>query len=117
MPDFEQVNNELAHRSFLHYLRLIDPKYDTEAAHIRFLADLLERIERGELEQEKLILTVMPRSGKSKLLSRYASWLLGRNEGKSLLLLSASQTLSVRNSRWIRDDVLSERYPWKVSIS
>lgn len=117
MLDVSAAQAELARRSFLHYCRLIDPKYDTNAKHIRFLADLLERIERRELEQEKLILTVAPRTGKSRLLSRYASWLLGRNEDKSLLLLSASQTLSVRNSRWIRDDVLSERYPWKVTIS
>jgi predicted phage terminase large subunit-like protein len=110
----QEAEREMARRSLLDYCRLVDRKYDTEATHIRFLADLLERVERGE--SEKVIITIMPRSGKSKLLSRFSSWWLGRNEGKSLLLLSASQSLSVRNSRWIRNDVMSEAYPWDVSI-
>jgi hypothetical protein len=109
-----ETGREMGRRNLLDYCRLVDPKYDTEAKHIVFLANVLERVERGELE--KVIVTVMRRSGKSKLLSRFSSWWLGRNEGQSLLLLSASQNLSIRNSRWIRNDVTSRAYPWDVSI-
>ena len=115
-PDVSGALQELARRDLLSYCRLIDPKYDVTLKHIVFLADLLSRIESGVFGKEKCIVTIMPRAGKSKLLSRFSSWWLGRNEGKSLLLLSASQSLSVRNSRWIRDDVMSPLYPWKVSI-
>jgi len=114
--DLDGASAELARRDLLTFCKRIDPKYDVTLKHVVFLADLLSRIESGEFGKEKCIVTIMPRAGKSKLLSRFSSWWLGRNEGKSLLLLSASQSLSVRNSRWIRDDVMSPRYPWKVSI-
>src|SRR5579862_1390986 len=111
----EEAARELARRDFLEYLRYIDPAYDTESAHIRFLIDLLERIEKGS--PEKAIITLMPRSGKSALLCKFAAFYLGRNRNKSLLLLSASQNLAVRNSRWIRNQIVeSGRYPWDVTI-
>jgi predicted phage terminase large subunit-like protein len=110
----DEAAREMARRSFADYLSYIDPKYDTMSPHICYLSNLLTRVECGEVE--KLIITIAPRTGKSRLLSRFSSYWLGRNEGQSLLLLSASQSLSIRNSRWIRNDVLSERYPWDVSI-
>ena len=109
------LDGELAKRDLIAYCRRIDDKYDTETPLVQFLAThVLNRVESGELE--KVIVTVCPRSGKSKLLSRFSSWWLGRHPGQSLLLLSASQSLAIRNSRWIRDDVTSDKYPWSVTI-
>lgn len=111
----DEARREIARRDFKEYCAFVDPAYDTESAHIRFLIDLLERIERGE--PEKAIITLMPRSGKSALLCKFAAFWLGRNTNKSLLLLSASQNLAVRNSRWIRNQIVeSGRYPWDVTI-
>ena|GEM_PF-6766613 len=81
--------------------------------HIVYLADLLERCERGEIR--KLAISAPPGHGKSRLLQTAGAWFLGRAR-RRLLLFSASESLSVRNSRAIRDIVTSEAYPWPARL-
>lgn len=57
------------------------------AKHQQVLASKLEAIERGEVR--RLIVTLPPRHGKSKMSSElFPSWFLGRNPSKRVLLLT-----------------------------
>lgn len=105
---------EIARRDLLCYCRRVDDKYQTPK-HIEYIAGLLDKVERGETL--KLGLVAPPRFGKSRIVTRFASWWLHKEPNRHLLLVSASQTLSIRNSKWIRADVQSPEYPWPVTIS
>jgi predicted phage terminase large subunit-like protein len=76
--------------------------------HIKKIAELLEDIEAGR--KLRVIITVPPRHGKSRLLQIFAAWYLGRNPSKNAITASHSAELAERNSRFTR--ALVEQYHW-----
>jgi predicted phage terminase large subunit-like protein len=109
-----EARREQGRRDLLSYATLVNPKYRTPR-HIQYLAGLLTAVERGEIL--KLAISAPPRFGKSRILAHFCGWWLGREPGRNLLLISAGQSLSVRNSKWIRSDLESGHYPWPSEIS
>lgn len=70
--------------------------------HVAAIAEVLERVERGELP--RVMLWVPPRHGKSELVSRtFAAWYLLRNPGKWVGLASYGADLAQQLSRIARD--------------
>jgi hypothetical protein len=65
------AQHELARRDLTDFARRLIPEYQAPP-HIRRLAELLERIERGD--QRRLLVTLFPGSGKSMLLQAFAAW-------------------------------------------
>lgn len=79
--------------------------------HIRYLAELLEKVERGEIT--RLGISIGPGHGKSTLLQLFVDWFLGRKPERRILTLSANEDLANRNSRSMRAIVRdSEHWPW-----
>lgn len=76
------------------------------AAHLRTIAGVLERVERGELK--RVIISVPPRHWKSSLASeKFPAWYLGRNPDKAIILASYALSLAETFSRSVRDTITS----------
>jgi len=73
-------------------------------AHLRILVQVLERVERGELD--RVIVAMPPRHGKSMTTSQlFPSWYLGRNPTKSIIASSYGQELASDFGRRVRNFV------------
>jgi predicted phage terminase large subunit-like protein len=101
--------SELARRRLLDFAQLVNPQFQAPR-HILYLADLLERVERGEIK--RLAISAPPGHGKSVLLQTFVAWFLGRKPERSILTISASESLAKRNSRDTQAIVVSESWPW-----
>ncbi len=108
------LRRELARRRFLDFATFVDPSYK-KARHLRALADILERIERGELK--RVIVTMPPRHGKSRTCSQlFPAWSLGRNPKREIVLAAYGSDLAEANSRRVRDIVSASEYPFDVTL-
>ena len=110
-----EARGEQGRRDLLSYATLVNPRYRTPR-HIQYLAELLTAVERGG-EIQKLGISAPPRFGKSRILAHFCGWWLGREPGRNLLLISAGQSLSVRNSEWDSGRPRVGTYPWPSQIS
>jgi len=104
----------LARNRLLDFSGRLYPNFDA-APHLRMLAELLERVERGEIK--RLIFTVHPGSGKSTLLQLFASWFIGRNPRRKVIEVSAGAELAERNSRAARGFFGEDAWPFDAKIS
>jgi predicted phage terminase large subunit-like protein len=83
-------------------------KYRPAKVH-RFVAEQLERVERGEID--RLMIRMPPRSGKSELAARsFPAYCLGRNPACQFIAASASASLAHDIGRSVRNLVKSEPY-------
>lgn len=103
-----------AQANVLAWARWLDPTY-LWPKHIRYLADALQKVERGEIT--RLVIECPPRHGKSQLTSKvFPSWYLGRNPDHRLVLASHTSSLAKTNSRDVRNALL-EHGPGVFGIS
>lgn len=85
------------------FTKLCDPDYTTSRFHVA-LAAKLERVARGECR--RLIVSVPPRHGKSRLTSiELPSWMLGRNPRLKCILASYSASLASHHSKAVRERI------------
>lgn len=102
------ARSELARRRLMDFCRYTDPSYHS-ARHLRLIADVLERVERGEIR--KVIIQVPPRFGKSELASvKFPAWVLGRHPEWRIIHTSYAASLSNSFSRRTRNLLADERY-------
>jgi predicted phage terminase large subunit-like protein len=92
----QAAQEELARRTLLDFAQRLVPDFHP-ARHLRYLANLLESVERGECR--RLLVTLHPGSGKSTLLQTFSGWYLGRNPRNKIIAASAGAELAERNSR------------------
>ena len=79
------------------------PRYD-RAPHLELVAEALEEIERGE--NDRLIIEMPPRHGKSELISvRFPAWVLGRNPRRTFISASYGDDLAHEMGRKARNIV------------
>jgi phage terminase large subunit-like protein len=81
-----------------------------EAEHLRQIADVLVRVEKGELK--RVIIAVPPRHWKSSLSSeKFPAWWLGRHPESSVIVASYAVSLAEKFSKSVREIIGSnERY-------
>lgn len=103
------ARQELARRRLIDFAELCVPNF-TAARHLRLLAELLERVERCELQ--RLIVTLHPGSGKSTLLQAFVPWLLGRNPARRIITVSNGADLAETNSAASRAILLDSSWPF-----
>lgn len=76
------------------------------AAHLRTIASVLERVERGELK--RVIISVPPRHWKSSLASvKFPAWYLGKHNDHSIIIASYALSLAEKYSVSVRDTIQS----------
>lgn len=105
----DAAREELARRALIDFAQRVVPGFQS-ARHLRYLADLLEAVERGDLR--RLLVTLHPGSGKSTLLQGFASWCLGRNPRLKIITASAGAELAERNSRASRALLMDSAWPF-----
>lgn len=89
------------------FCTLTFPQYRPARVH-EFMAEQLERVERGEIE--RLMLFCPPRTGKTELLIRFIAWHLGRNPDQPILYASYGADLAWEKSGEARAVVASEDF-------
>jgi predicted phage terminase large subunit-like protein len=78
-------------------------------AHIRAIADLLERAERGEVS--RIIITMPPRHGKTRIISNlFPAWYFGRNPGSEVIFTTYNQDLAEDNGRYVKNTIASDEF-------
>jgi hypothetical protein len=98
----------IARAGLIKFAEYIDPTQDRwyRAKHLRMIADVLERVERGELK--RVIISVPPRHWKSSLVSeKFPAWYLGRNSANAIILCSYALSLAEKFSRSIRETIVT----------
>ena len=94
--------------SLLDYAQHLQNTYKTPA-HVKFLAEKLEAVERGEIT--RLAISMPPRHGKSELASNFfPSWFLGRNPDKYVIFSTYAQELADDFGRKVRNTMRDERF-------
>ena len=111
----EKKLREQARRNFLAYCQYVDPRYETPR-HIRLLASKLQQValfiaSGGRQGIPRLMILMPPQHGKSQIASRnFPAWLLGLLPDSHIILTSYGESLATRHSRFIRDQIVDERY-------
>ncbi|MGB8964808.1 MAG: hypothetical protein WCB99_04110 [Candidatus Cybelea sp.] len=117
--DWSILNDELrraaARTNLLDFMTLMVGDDYSTPPHIVRIAELLKRVERGEIK--RLCVSVAPGAGKSTLLAAYAAWVLGRNPKRRLIACSAGQELADRDSRWARGYFEDPTWPFDAKLS
>lgn len=104
-----------ARRNFLFYCQYVDPRYETPR-HIQLLAAKLQQValfiaSGGKQGIGRLMILMPPQHGKSQIASRnFPAWLLGLLPDSRIILTSYGESLATTHSRFIRDQILDERY-------
>jgi len=107
----DAIQQELAKRDLLTFAKRMEPGFE-DPPHIRFLCDLLEQLERGEIT--KLCVSMPPRFGKSTLCSMlFPAWCLGRNSRRSIILANHSSELATGFSRKAKQYIESPEWPFR----
>jgi len=110
----EAAKAELARRSLLDFCKRMNP-YFSAPAHLRYIADRLEAVKRGEVK--RLAISVHPGSGKSTLLQHFAAWFFGQDARQRIIATSAGAELAERNSRATRGLFAEDEWPFPARIS
>lgn len=115
----EQLNKEqiefLTHAAknhLLNYCETINPSYDSQWFHEK-IADVLEDAYRCIVEKKKkrIILSVPPRHGKTKLASvDFPSWVLGKRPETKFIVSTYGADLAEKNGLETRDIIASDPY-------
>ena len=97
------------------FCQYVDLMFETPP-HIRLAVERLQQVERyietkGSEGIGRLLILMPPRHGKSELGSRkLPAWLLGKLPDSRIILTSYGADLATKNSRDVRDVVMSSRY-------
>lgn len=110
------VRRELARKRLIEFACWVDPEAEAStyqakhghnpyrAGHLREIADVLERVERGEIK--RLYVAAPPRHWKSSLVSeKFSLWFLARNPLQAIISVSHSANVALGFSRNVRDNV------------
>jgi len=91
MPDQPEII-EKCQSKLISFARIIYPNFK-DPWHLKKLAGILEKVERGELD--RVMIQFPPRHGKSVLTSQlFPAWFAGRNPNKKIILATGTQALA-----------------------
>lgn len=103
-PRLLDTVDRAARERLICFTQLCDPDYEATKFH-KYLAETLERVEAGT--DKRVIITVPPRHGKSRLTSvELPAWMLGRNPKKKIILASYATRLAKGHSTDVRNRLL-----------
>lgn len=113
MDETEQALFYMARNNLIHFAKSMIPDYYAEDFHEE-LAKKLTEVYEGE--EDRLIVSVPPRMGKSELCSRlFPAWCLGKDPSIRFIVTSYSQPLASDFSfdcrEYLRDDKYSKIFP------
>jgi len=99
--ELEYRRRKLAAQPFDAFLSRVDPDWQWNAPHLRFIRRYLADVTDGRTK--RLMIFLPPRHGKSEMTTvRYSAWALAQNPDKRVIVGSYNQTLANKFSRKIR---------------
>jgi hypothetical protein len=104
-----------ARRRFLPFVHQVWPRF-IEGRHHHIMAEVFERVERGELK--RVIVNLPPRSTKSKFASvLFPAWFRGKHPDAKVMEASHTASLSLDFGRELRNLINSEEYRRIFSVT
>ena len=95
---------ELARRDFFFYCKLKAPDFYTDDR--KFLVDFCNQLQEFYFSDEKvLVVNMPPRHGKSRTISCFVEWALGRDQTLKVMTGSYNETLSTNFSKNVRNTI------------
>ena len=89
---------KLARTNYKAYMQIVYHERWKCAKHLELLCELIEQVERGEIE--RLIITMPPRHGKSMTVTEsFPSWFIGKNPERRVIEVSYGSELAQRFGR------------------
>lgn len=105
----EILKRRKARVNFWAFCQYVDPKFFTDSKkHLKITADKLQKLSEGKIP--KLMLSMPPRAGKSYIISRFCSWLLGNNPEGSIMRNCYAASLAYTFSRHVRKFIQEDKY-------
>lgn len=106
---------DLARRYFWEFCRTISPDYYTDTkAHLRTLCDTLQQLYERKLFKPdgtyytKLMIEIPPQHGKSRTLTNFCSWVLGKSQQERVITASYNDDLAQDFSKYTRNIIQEE---------
>lgn len=108
MNELEQARfdlyTEAARRSLWYYCRIKNPKfYRSDRAFLKAMCDTMQDFLTST--KKVLVINMPPRHGKSFTASHFVEWMLGKDRTKKIMLGSYNESLSMRFSKLVRNDI------------
>lgn len=110
-----EVQAEFARRSFWRFCLLMSPDfYKPERIYLKNVCDTLQDLFEGKLVHDgriirNLLMEIPPRHGKSRTLTNFAAWVLGRDNTQKIITASFNDDLAQDFSRFTRDIIAEEK--------
>lgn len=109
IPDLRDIKIELSRREFWSFCKTISPDFYKESRpHLRQLCDRLNDFYHLN-DYNNLIIQMPPRHGKSRTLTNFSAWILGKNEDDKIITASFDDALAQDFSRHTRDIIQEEK--------
>ena len=103
-------------QDFWLYCQLKAPKYYTDSKpYLRTLCTVLQNFYEGKLIREdgqpyrKLMLNLPPRFGKTRTMTNFSQWMLGKNQQERIILGSYNDNTAGDFSKYVRDGIEEAR--------
>lgn len=116
LPTNKEIRIELARRSFWQFCKLLAPEfYKEDRVYLKTLCDTLQNLYEGKLVNERgevyknLIIEIPPRHGKSRTLTNFSAWILGKKHSNKIITASFNDDLAQDFSRFTRDIIAEEK--------
>jgi predicted phage terminase large subunit-like protein len=107
---YKSVRSEKSRRKFWEFCQTLSPEYYTEEKkHLKELCETLQLFYERKLLKpdgafyEKLIIEMPPQHGKSRTLTNFTAWVLGKNQKERIMTASYNDDLAHDFSRYTRD--------------
>jgi hypothetical protein len=113
-PTNNEVKSELSRRFFWKFCKTISPDYYTDdKPYLKKICDTLQNLYEGKLLKNNgtpyrnLNIEIPPRHGKSRTLTNFSAWILGKDNTNKIITASYNDDLAQDFSRFTRD-IISE---------
>src|SRR5690349_5911750 len=104
----QETRKAEARRNLIAFCHYMMPDFRSPA-HIRAIADLLERAEAGEVT--RILITMPPRHGKTRIISNlFPAWYFGRNPSSECIFCTYNQDLAEDNGRYVKNTIAAREY-------
>ena len=119
-----QAEITLSRLSLWEFCRTLSPDYYTDSKpHLKILCDTLQQFYEHRLYKDddryytKLIIEMPPQHGKSRTLTNFCAWILGRNQRERIITGSYNDGLAQDFSRYTRDIIQGESNSGEIVYS
>lgn len=110
LPQNWKVKAELASRDFWHFCKIREPEFYKESRpHLKELCTLLNDFYNGDLKEKNIAIQMPPRHGKSRTLTNFSAYILGRSTENRIITCSFNDDLAQDFSRHTRDIIQEEK--------